>query len=75
MIQRSSWDYYQFEDYKVPIWNHHVIAKPLKDYIPGSAVLNIDVEVTQHWDTMDPKVVALCGDDEPEFSTCDTVCS
>jgi len=35
--------------------------------------LKIDVEVTQHWDVIDPKVVALCGDQEPTFADCDTV--
>ena len=62
-------------DYNVVIPPHSAYGEAgLENYIPGSAVLVVDIHSKKVWDPMDPKDVAHCDNQEEKtFEKCDSV--
>ena len=60
---------------------YHVVSPPhygygekgFEDYVPGSAVLHMDVKVKQYWQPMDEMIVAEECKQEIDFKFCNKV--
>ena len=63
------------EEYHIVLPPHYAYGeKGVANYVPGSAVLHIDMTVKEIWEHMKSNVVAECENiDEINFDHCDKV--